>query len=161
MSIAIQAFKGTFTDLARANLFEVQIPGVGNSIYHVKSAQIPAETVGVIVVPFAGRQTKIAGDRVYEPWTVTFLLTDDYQARLDLFNWFRSINDAESNISGPPADYRRDLSVRPLTRQGAPGATFNIKDAWPSNLSAIELSMDSTDTLAEFPVTFEFDSMTL
>ncbi|MFK5882911.1 MAG: phage tail protein [Candidatus Izemoplasma sp.] len=161
MPINIQAFKGSFNDLHRANKFEVLIPGVTGSEFHCKAAQIPSETMGVINVPFNGRQTKIAGDRTYEPWTVTFMLTDDLQARADLYDWLRSINDAESNVSGPPSSYRRDITVTALNQSGAPaGKVWNLVDGWPSNVSAIELSFDSQDTISELPVTFEFDHMT-
>ena len=39
----------------------------------VKAANIPASVVGVVNVPYRGRQLKIAGDRTFEPWTVTVL----------------------------------------------------------------------------------------
>ena len=50
MPVDIKGFKGSFRDLARANMYEVTIPGVSDSEYHCKAAQIPSETVGVIAV---------------------------------------------------------------------------------------------------------------
>lgn len=157
MPVNIQAFKSSFDDLARANLFEVNIPGLTNMQFHCKAAQIPSETVGTIAVNHAGRQIKIPGDRNYEPWTVTILLTDDYKVRRELFDWFRQINDADSNISGTPNAVKRDITVKPLKRNGGSADTYTLKGAWVQNAAAIELSSDSIDTLSELPVTFEYD----
>ena len=37
-----------------------------------KSAALPGSNLGVIEVPFRGRTVKIAGDRTFDTWTVTF-----------------------------------------------------------------------------------------
>lgn len=160
MPINIQGFKGSFTDLARANLFEVTIPGLSQMEWHCKAAQVPSETLGVIAVNHAGRQIKIHGDRTYEPWTATILLTHDYRARTELFDWVKQCNDPESNVSGTPDSVKRDIVVKTLNRQGGTGITYTLKGAWASNVAAVELSDDSVDTLSELPVTFEFDWFT-
>ena len=63
---------------ARANLFKATInfPGYANGDVELTSflceaAQLPASTIGTIVVPFRGRQLKMAGDRVFDVWTPT------------------------------------------------------------------------------------------
>ena len=40
----------------------------------VKTAQLPASTIGTIDVPFRGRMLKVAGDRTFEPWSVLSLI---------------------------------------------------------------------------------------
>ena len=47
----------------------------------VKAANIPASVVGVVNVPYRGRQLKIAGDRTFEPWTVTVLNDQSFKFR--------------------------------------------------------------------------------
>ena len=39
----------------------------------VKAAEIPAANIGNIPVPFRGRVLPVAGDRTFDPWTVTVI----------------------------------------------------------------------------------------
>ena len=74
----------------RPNLFEVQVnfpDGVDLGIQNdgggefdgdrfrflCKAAQLPASNVGNLEVPFRGRVLKVAGDRTFDPWTVTVI----------------------------------------------------------------------------------------
>ena len=74
----------------RPNLFEVQVnfpDGVDLNIQNdgggqfdgdrfrflCKAAALPASNVANLEVPFRGRVLKVAGDRTFDPWTVTVL----------------------------------------------------------------------------------------
>ena len=68
-------------DFARPNLFQVDLAfptGIINNSglidlgkFTVRAANLPSSQIGVIEVPFRGRVLKIAGDRTFEPWTIT------------------------------------------------------------------------------------------
>ena len=69
---------------ARANLFEVGITfpdglGIDERLvsdkipFLVKAAEIPASNLGNIPVPYRGRVLPVAGDRTFDPWTVTII----------------------------------------------------------------------------------------
>ena len=87
MARGISEFKSKLTQGgARPNLFMVRLnfPNELSSVidfgtidansatekaqFLVKTAQIPASTIGSIDVPFRGRMLKVAGDRTFEPW---------------------------------------------------------------------------------------------
>ena len=67
---------------ARANLFEVVLtfpdaaqPAqdvLDKSRFLVKGARLPASNIAQIEVPFRGRVLKIAGDRTFDSWTVSY-----------------------------------------------------------------------------------------
>ena len=71
---------------ARSNLFEVQMafPDFAKPVnealndipFLVKAAEIPASNIGNIPVPFRGRVLPVAGDRTFDPWTVTIINND-------------------------------------------------------------------------------------
>ena len=81
----IQEFRSRMTGGgARSNLFEVEISfpdglGINESLvsdkvpFLVKAAEIPASNLGNIPVPYRGRVLPIAGDRTFDPWTVTII----------------------------------------------------------------------------------------
>ena len=73
---------------ARSNLFEVSIDFPDLAIdkrlvtdkvpFLVKAAEIPASNLGNIPVPYRGRVLPIAGDRTFDPWTVTVINVTDF-----------------------------------------------------------------------------------
>ena len=71
--------------VSRPNRFRVFLPRSGNKIeFLCKAAQIPAATVGVVPVNFRGHILKLAGDRTFEPWSVTIINDVEFSARTAL-----------------------------------------------------------------------------
>lgn len=69
---------------ARPNLFKATINfpayaqgDVEITSFMCKAAQLPSSVMGIIEVPFRGRQLKIAGDRTFETWSPTILNDTD------------------------------------------------------------------------------------
>jgi len=146
----------------------------------VKTAQLPASTIGTIDVPFRGRMLKVAGDRTFEPWSVTVVNDGEFSIRKAFETWSRGINALTENVSqlGYGDDnpgYCVDLSVFQLSRdQQTPNKTpqqitaggvdgmevvraYTFYDAWPSAISAIDLSYESNDQIEEFTVEFQYN----
>jgi len=187
-------FRNRIGDLARPNLFQVEIgfPGIVDSgnpatgatpgsneqrtqesaggsqagsgaqssslaSFLVKAANIPASTVGVIEVPYRGRTLKIAGDRTFEPWTVTVLNDKGYALRSKFEEWSTKIQALQQNLQQARviAEYQSDAVVRQYDRQGAVVRSYQFVGIWPSNISAIDLAWDSNDTAEEYTVEFQ------
>ena len=147
----------------------------------VKTAQLPASTIGVIDVPFRGRMLKVAGDRTFEPWSVTVINDGAFKLRKAFETWSRGVNALTENVSqlgygsGDPISYCVDMTVFQLSRDNqTPSKTptnmnslgedgmevvraYKFFDAWPSSLSAIDLSYESNDQVEEFTVEFQYN----
>jgi hypothetical protein len=149
---------------ARANLFKATITfpayASGNSElaqFMCKAAQLPGSTIGQIDIPFRGRQLKIAGDRVFENWTVTIINDTSMDVRDAFERWSNGINEHVANGGlTNPADYMTDMGVEQLDKAGATTKTYEIRGAYPVNISPIDVSNDSTDTIEEFTVEFAY-----
>lgn len=151
------------------------------SEFLVKTAQIPASNIGTIEVPFRGRMLKVAGDRTFEPWSVTVINDGSFEIRKAFETWSRGINALTENVSqlGYGANggqsYCVDMTVFQLSRDGqlpsrtpsnpnTPGSdgmevirAYKFYDAWPSSISAIDLSYESNDQIEEFTVEFQYN----
>ena len=125
----IDFFKGKFVGGgARPNLFEciINIPegpksgeeGVDDKMrFMIKAAQLPASNVNTIPIPFRGREFKIAGDRSFEPWTVTVLNDTDFSIRRAFERWMNILNKHEDNAGViNPGEYMRNMRVLQLGR---------------------------------------------
>lgn len=175
---------------ARPNLFEVSIPSFPSAIsdawgsgdqsengtfkFLCKAAALPASNTPSIPVPFRGRQLKVAGDRTFDPWTVTIINDEDFQLRTSFERWANVISklDDATGVTNP-SSYMTDAYVQQLGRgaerfattnsggQSAVLRTYKFFDIFPTNISEIALGYDSGDTLEEFTVSFDVQYYTI
>ena len=150
---------------ARPNLFEVElvfpsIVGVQdenevieNSRFLVKAAALPSSTVAPIDIPFRGRILKLAGDRTFETWTITIINDTTFSIRSAFEKWMNFINKLDNGTGETdPANYQVDAKVNQLDRTGVVLRKYVFKDVFPTNISTIDLSYETTDTIQEFTV---------
>ena len=162
---------------ARSNLFEVEIeyPTEINVTtgaegpkefgkFMIKAAEIPASNLGNIPVPFRGRVLPIAGDRTFDPWTVTIINDTNFRIREAMEVWSNSINDLQTSQGIiDPADYQTNAKVKQLSRKGGndPGKIdvlreYRFEGIYPNVVSSIPLDYGATDQIEEFQVTFNY-----
>jgi hypothetical protein len=152
---------------ARANQFRVTItPPAGIAIgldvrrasFLVRASNLPAQTLGEIVVPFRGRQIYIAGDRTFDDtWSTTFLNDTDFMVRNAMELWMNGINDlADGTGTSTLADYQTDLQVEQLDRDDTILKTYIFRSAWPTTVAQIDLTSDQADAIEEFEVTWRY-----
>jgi hypothetical protein len=145
---------------ARPNLFKATINfpayaqgDVELASFLVKAAALPASVINTVTVPFRGRQLQVAGDRVFEPWTITVINDTDFKLRNAFERWMNGINRHSANTGlTNPNDYQADMAVTQLDKSGNDLKVYNFRGAFPTNVSAIELSYDSVDAIEEFTV---------
>lgn len=156
----INAFKGSFADFHRPNLFEVQITRLnGNKMkFHCKAASLPGSVIPAVKVPYMGRTIPIPGDREYEDWSVTVMLDKEGTIRRDLYNWKEEINGSASNIGpGSVESVKSDGRVRTILKDGSTGLTFNLIGLLLTNVAGSDLNRDSQNAVSEIQATFAYD----
>ena len=128
----------------------------GKVPFMVKAANLPASNITPVEVPFRGRILKVAGERTFDTWTVTVLNDADFQIRTSMEQWMNGISRL-TNGSGEvdPTMYTADALVKQLDRNGDTLRLYNFVGLFPTNVSEIALSMDTTDTIEEFTVEFQ------
>ena len=157
---------------ARSNLFEVSIPDfpTANNIsereieFLVKAAEIPAPNLGNIPVPFRGRVLPIAGDRTFDPWTITVINDTNFHIRDAMERWSDFINDVQTaQGSVDPESYQKNAFVKQLSRAGSSASQkveilreYKFTGIYPSVVSSIPLDYGATDQIEEFQVTFNY-----
>ena len=148
---------------ARPNLFEVELAfpdsiAIDNDVkeksrFLVKAAALPASNITPIDVNFRGRILKIAGDRTFDTWTVTVINDTDFSIRSAFEKWMNVINRlSDATGINNPADYQQDAFIHQLDRDGSTLRTYKFFDVFPTNLSQMDLSYETTDTIEEFTV---------
>lgn len=149
---------------ARPNLFKATInfPGYANGDVELTSflceaAQLPASTIGTIIVPFRGRQLKMAGDRTFETWSPTIINDTDFNVRDAMERWMNGMNAHSANTGlTTPVAYEADLFVEQLDRSGDTLKKYTFRGSYPQDMSPIELNYASNDEIERFTVTFAY-----
>jgi hypothetical protein len=134
-----------------------------------KAAALPGSNVAPIDVPFRGRILKVAGDRTFDVWTVTVINDENFSHRRAFEAWMQNVAQYgdHSGLTNPN-DYMGNATVYQLGRSksntqgtGTTGESANILaqykfvDIFPTNVSNIDLSYDTSDTIEEFTVEFQ------
>jgi hypothetical protein len=167
---------------ARPNLFEVAIPTLPESINYengsdgqanfsmlCKAAALPASNIAPIDVPFRGRIFKVAGDRTFDTWTVTVINDQDFVIRNVMELWMQKIGQyGDGSGATNPTEYMVDAYVKQFRRSPSAlgfntptgtgletAALYKFYDIFPTNISQIDLSYDTSDTIEEFTVEFQ------
>lgn len=172
----ITDFKGQLTGGgARPNLFEVEMAFpqdvstdatlLTTGRFLVKAANLPASNVAAIDVPFRGRILKVAGDRTFDPWTITVINDADFKLRHAFEKWANILSKLDNNTGHiDPASYQSDMKIYQLGRDisgtkkyGDSGdvstlRSYKLFGTFPSAVSAIDVSYESTNAIEEFTV---------
>jgi len=149
---------------ARPNLFKVTMnfPGYADgdtelTSFLCETAQLPGSTMGTIVIPFRGRQLKMAGDRTFAAWTVQIINDTDFDVRNSMERWMNGINAHSANTGlASPIAYEADILVEQLDRDASVIKKYTLRGAFPTELSPIDLAYDAVDQVERFQVTFEY-----
>ena len=167
---------------ARPNLFEVELTTLPPNVvanwdadifqFMCKAAALPAQNIANIDIPFRGRIFKVAGDRTIDTWTITVINDEDFRFRNAFENWTQQIANLDDNMgTTDPSAYMVNAKVYQLGRGSEKssqnnGGTENVVlkeyefiNIFPTNVSAIDLSYDTGDTIEEFTVEFAVQSI--
>ena len=153
---------------ARSNQFKVTMPfpgyaQVGGEIedlaFLCRSTKIPAMNVGVVEVPFRGRNLYVAGEREFAEWTTMVFNDTDFAIRREMERWMNGINDTVNNTGATnPADYRVDMIIQQLDRDDTVLHQYTLEGCFPRAIGAIELAYDTNDAIEEFEITWRYDT---
>jgi len=172
MPFNISTFKsnGLIYDGARPSLFNVTLSvpqgiGIDNTSVNkfrfvCRTAELPASSLASFDVPYFGRKIKVAGDRTFADWQVTIMNDEDFSVRALFEAWSNAMNRMVANVRDPSLtseQYKADLEVVQYGKTGPAIRSYNIIGAFPTEIGAISLDWDSTNSVETFPVTFSYD----
>ena len=174
MAFNISSFKnnGLMYGGARASLFEFILSpplvlSVNASVplrFTCRAASIPASTVGQIDVPYFGRKIKLSGDRTFADWSITVMNDEDYLVRKMFEEWLNVLNSHEGNKRKKEANFNSykapDSTVIHYGKDGEPINAYTFVGLFPTEVSAMELDWDTTNSIQTFSVNLAYDYWT-
>jgi hypothetical protein len=157
-------------DGARPNLFQVELnfpsyvtgrsTSTAKSTFMVKTAALPGSTLGMVTIPYFGREVKVAGNRTFADWSVTIINDEDFLIRNAMESWIRGINDNVSNLRSTRArtsqSYGVDAEVLQFSKDGRQLKKYKFVGMFPTDIAQIDLDWGSNDTIEEYTVNFAY-----
>lgn len=154
---------------ARANLFSVQINFPAAAAFNqaelinfmCTATNLPASTITDIPVTYRGRVMHVAGDKTFEPWSITIMNDTKFEIRNAFETWMNEIAFQGSSKSSIlfPNEYKAPMTVYQLDRDEKVIASYKFVGVYPSNVSSIELSNESGE-IETFTVELQVDYWT-
>jgi T4-like virus tail tube protein gp19 len=154
---------------AKQNLFQVILPFPAVSTpsqteqftFMCKAASLPPEEMGVVPVPYFGRQIKVPGDRTFPEWTVTVINDETFSLRDAFETWSNAINGHFNNLRNPAAQltagFKVNCTVQQFGKIGDVIKEYDMIGCWPSAVTQIDLAWDANDQIEDFQVTLQYD----
>ena len=153
---------------ARANQFRISLvppalvaggANAGRNLeFLCKTASLPASTVTDIPVYYRGRPVHVAGEREFQPWTISVYNDTDFSIR-DMFeNWSHLMVNYNATDGQPtPLAYQTDATVFQLDRNGAVLKSYTFHDMFPLEIGAIQLDFEANNQVEMFDVTLQYN----
>ena len=146
-------------DMARANLFEVEIPYLGENFkFYCEAASLPASTVKAVKVGYQNRSVNYAADREFEAWKITVYNDDKQTIRRLFLEWSELLQThGRTMVGAVPSEYKQAGFVTQFDRGNNETAKFKFTGLFPSGIDAIDLKWGEGGEVETFGVTLEVD----
>ena len=169
--MTIQGYLSALTsDFHRPNLFSVFFDPIFNSFNTidyssilVRTAQIPGQTITTTDTLYNNKKQFFAERIDFDPITMEFYCDVGNTAHSFLLEWQAKAISPFTRIKNYKVEYvgKIDIGIhdRPLVVFGAEAVTAQLINAFPINVSPVELSHDGENEVCKFSATFIYDEV--
>lgn len=158
------------TGMARPNQFRVDlqfpdyVSGGANAAqlgrFHCKATSLPSSTVSPVPIYFLGRQVNVAGEREFQPWTIT-IYNENFRVRDAFEQWSNGFNNITNNTGIlSPTQYQRDMTCVQLDRNGLEIKKYVMIDCFPIQVGEIQLDFEANNQVEMFQVVMQYNFFT-
>jgi len=123
----------------------------------VESTQLPGRNINTLDYQAEKETIKIPNGFIDDDVTMTFILTGDYFMKDMIETWMSSIVDTENYKIGYKKNYQVDISMQQLNDFDKNIYGIRLQNAYPINISAIEMDQSGENTIQKVTVTFAYD----
>jgi phage tail-like protein len=127
-------------------LFAIEIAGLQVSWFFKISA---LENESTVIEQYEGGNHNVAdqspGRVKFTPVTLSVGATDN----IELYNWRQQVIDTTADSGQPDAEYKRNVAVLVLDRNGKEKRRYNLFEAWPSKYFAGEFDAGAEENVIE------------
>lgn len=123
----------------------------------VEATQMPGRNINTLDYQAEKETIKMPNGFIDDDVTMTFLLTNDFYIKDMMETWMSSIVDTENYKVGYKKAYQTDITIQQLNDFDKNVYGIRLQNAYPINISAVELNQTAENTIQRVTVTFAYD----
>lgn len=167
--IKLTEFKNQLIQMVRPNRFLVKInpPSIYDHgqdlnllVYLAQSAKIPEKNLGEIEIKYHGMSLKLPGDFSHDDLSISFFNHYGWEPRDFFEDWVEVIQEVSGDNVRSDAVSVIDDSTITIDQLGDSEddvlASYTFYDVFPKSVQAIDLNMETTDSVQTFTVDFAY-----
>lgn len=150
------------TNLAKGTNYKLEISNLPGTVFWVTTCNIPSITVNETTVahPMHGNAYVPSTTQTYSPFTVTFLVNENYDNYMELYNWFQA-QAGKFEDRKPESELMVDATLHILTNnKNASTIKFTFHDLFPTNIGDLAFNNESAEPILT-DASFQFTYMTM
>lgn len=110
--------------------------------FFIQNVSLPGVDAIGVETPYRGSQTFFQADRLdFDPLNVTFLIDENFENYLFLFNWMKRTVEQER-----PPNFMRDATLHIFTGNKTANLIVNYYGMFPQTLGSVDFDSSTTDT---------------
>ena len=121
------------------------------------SVRLPAKVVTTLDYQANKQSFKVPYGTIEDEVSLGFLLTNDYYMRTIFDKWINSIVDPDKYCVAYKDDITCDVIIQQLDEQDVPIYGVKLENAFPTTMSEVEFSNESSSQIQKMNVTFTYD----
>tara|TARA_X000001316_G_C921695_1_gene36243 strand:- start:1505 stop:2194 length:690 start_codon:yes stop_codon:yes gene_type:complete len=127
-----------------------------------ESCSLPGKSIQTLEYNELGYRQPIKYPSGYsnEDVTFSFNLTGDYYIKKMFDKWTNAVIDPETYTIYYDTEYKTDVVIQQLNEQNIPIYGVKLRNAYPINVTSVELNNSSTDSTQKLGVTLTYDDFT-
>lgn len=136
--------------------FKMNLQRTPNLNFFIQSISLPGVSMGFATTPTPFVPIPQPASLTYGDLTVTFKVSEDLTDYLEIYNWMQDVGlsvgfDAAARLTNsypigdPNRGFKSDLTISILNSAMKPNIRFRFFDAFPIDLSSIEMDATLTD----------------
>jgi hypothetical protein len=128
--------------------------------FYAINAAIPGRSISTSEIKYGSSFTiKKPYNQIFEDLTVTFMMDEAGYIKTFFDNWMNQVVSPVDNRIGYYNDYVRTGAVDIYKKNGELSYSVELIDMYPINITNVDLSYNSMDTIASFTVTFAYKTI--
>jgi len=161
-AFSISYFKQTLKNTSNTNRYRIYINNkyfqeLNNHSIYAKEVSIPGQSLNVTPIIIQGSTRNIPMTMDFDPVSITFVCDAKLKPRRAVQQWMdEMIFDKENLTIAFLDDFKCNIYIEPLTRKNEKIFKIELQDAWPKEMSEVQMGYDNENQVFEFTTSFEY-----
>ena len=148
------------------NKYELVINRLPNVVFFLQALNLPNITLSNVITQTPFVELKKPGNQLrYEDLTVNYILDEDMQSWLEIYNWMTNLGNPETKnkigsltkVSGKSNSITSDMTILIKTNANNPNIRVSFYDAFPIDLGGVQLTSTEGQDFLTSTITFTYN----